>query len=164
MAEKRRTGRPSTYDPAIAARICQHIAEGKSVNSIQGKDGIPAFCTIYEWIGKYPDFAEMYTRAREDQADTMADQIVQIADDATNDTIKDEKGNDRPNSEWINRSRLRVDARKWVAAKLKPRKYGDKVTTELVGKDGGPVQVNNTQTFDVLLSQVEARVRASGKE
>ncbi len=92
---------------------------------------MPAIQTIYLWLGCHPEFMAQYAQAREDQADTLADEIIDIADDSSHDTITDpETGEERANSEWINRSRLRVDARKWVAAKLKPRKYGDKLITE----------------------------------
>ena len=60
----------------------------------------------------------------------MADEIIAIADEKTTDWLMDKEGNERPNNEAIQRSRLRVDARKWVAAKLKPRKYGDRVMNE----------------------------------
>ncbi len=74
----------------------------------------------------------MYVRAREDQADTLADEIVAIADDGSNDTYEKD-GVVLTNQDVVARSRLRVDARKWVAAKLKPKKYGDKVDVEHSG-------------------------------
>ena len=67
----------------------------------------------------------MYTRAREVQAEIMAEEIIAIADDSAGDITIDEDGREIVNHEAIQRSRLRVDARKWVAAKLLPRKYGD---------------------------------------
>lgn len=66
--------------------------------------------TVYNWLAKHPEFLTMYTRAREDQADTLADQIIEIAD-----------GTDLPDQK-----RVRIDARKWISMKLKPRQYGDK--------------------------------------
>lgn len=117
--------RPSDYTAEKAADICAKLVMGESLRSICSAEDMPAIATVYLWLGKHPEFMEQYTRAREDQADTLADEIIDIADDATQDTIKVD-GVERPNSEWINRSRLRVDARKWVASKLKPKKYGDK--------------------------------------
>ena len=78
-----------------------------------------------------PEFAEQYARAREVQAETLADEIVSIAD---------EDGDPQ-------RQRLRVDARKWVASKLKPKRYGDKVTNEHTGADGGPVALTVSVRF-----------------
>ena len=118
-------GRPTDYSIDLAAAICEMLANGSSLSKISKIEGFPKASTVYQWLIKYPEFSEMYARAREDQADTLADQITHIADKAT--------------TEGVQVARLRVDARKWIAAKLKPRKYGDKVTNEVVGADGGPV-------------------------
>lgn len=73
----------------------------------------------------------MYQRAREEQADFLADQILAIADDSSRDTIRsvDANGVEREveNKEWTTRSKLRIDARKFIASKLKPKTYGDKL-------------------------------------
>jgi hypothetical protein len=91
-------------------------------------------------------FRDQYTRAREEQAETLLDEIVEIADDSRHDTIPKvgrdgEEYGEQPNSEWIARSRLRVDARKWVVSKLAPKKYGEKIQAEVTGANGGPLQV-----------------------
>ncbi len=69
----------------------------------------------------------------------MADELLDIADDGTNDWGIDSKGNEKPNIDHIKRSALRVDARKWYLAKLAPKRYGEKVNHEVSGKDGAPV-------------------------
>lgn len=125
-------GRPSEYSIETATAICAEIVDGKSLRSICSSPDMPDVRTVYRWLAKYEDFCQQYTRAKEDQADTLADEIIDIADDISRDTIevKGENGEvvrETPNSEWINRSRLRVDARKWIASKLKPKKYGDKL-------------------------------------
>jgi hypothetical protein len=71
----------------------------------------------------------------------MAEEILEIADDGTNDTYKDDNGNERTDQEVIGRSRLRVDARKWLLAKMLPKKYGDKIQQEVSGPDGEPLVV-----------------------
>jgi hypothetical protein len=109
---------------------------------------MPAVSTVYLWMAKHKEFSESYARAREDQADTLADQILEIADDGRNDTYTDDEGKEFVNHDVINRSRLRVDARKWVAAKLKPKKYGDKVTTEHTGPGGGSIGITTSGTID----------------
>jgi hypothetical protein len=87
-------------------------------------------------LGNNKDFREQYARARDAQADTLADEIIDIADDGSNDWMERELESGKTievvNAEHISRSKLRVDARKWVAAKLKPKKYGDKT---LLGSD-----------------------------
>ncbi len=77
------------------------------------------------------------SRAREAQAEIRADEIVDIADDASDDLTTDKDGKLVANNEHIQRSRLRVDARKWIAAKLLPKRYGDKL--QHTGEGGGPV-------------------------
>lgn len=100
---------------------------------------MPGYSTVLAWkVSKDPtfhDFQEMYARAKEDQADFLAEEILDIADDSSQDTTTDQQGNARCDTEWVQRSKLRVDTRKWIAAKLKPRKYGDKLQHE--AGDGG---------------------------
>jgi hypothetical protein len=135
-------GRPSKYDINLAATICGRLAGGESLKAICSDEDMPKRSTVYLWRYEHPEFSDMYARAREDQADTLADEIMEIADDGTNDFIKNKDGVDVLNSEHVQRSRLRVDARKWIASKLKPRSYGDKVQAEVTGAEGGPLQVS----------------------
>ena len=137
--KKRKTGRPSLYTEALAAKICTRLAEGKSLRSICRDDAMPAISTVMGWLfdGKHEDFPEQYARAREAQAEVRADEIVDIADDDTNDFMADKDGKLVADHEHIQRSRLRVDARKWIAAKLLPKRYGDKI--QHTGEGGGPV-------------------------
>lgn len=106
---------------------------------------MPSPAAVYLWLNKHQEFVEMYTRAKEDSADVLAEEIIDIADDGLNDTYikagRDGDDEEVVNHDHINRSRLRVEARKWVAAKLKPRKYGDKITQEHSGPGGAPIQV-----------------------
>jgi len=104
-------GRPSDYTDELAANICSRLASGEPLVRMCREEGMPSVVTVYRWLASNVDFRNMYARAREDQADTLADEIAEIADTE-----------DDPN-----KARVRIDARKWVAAKLKPRKYGDKM-------------------------------------
>lgn len=104
---------------------------------------MPHVATVLRWLGKdeHAAFREQYARAREAQADVLADESIEIADDATNDWMEvnaaDEKGEKyRLNGEHVQRSRLRVDTRKWFASKLAPKKYGDKLAVG--GDDASP--------------------------
>jgi hypothetical protein len=94
----------------------------------------------------HPEFQDQYAHAREAQADAIFDDILEIADDGRNDWMekKDSEGENigwRENGEALRRSALRVDARKWMAGKLRPKKYGDKVVNEHSGPDGGPIPI-----------------------
>jgi hypothetical protein len=116
--------------------------DGESLKSICAADDMPHRSTVFRWIVANETFRDMYARAREEQAETMADEIVSIADEGETKVIVGGDGASMVvfDSTAVARNRLRVDARKWVAAKLKPRKYGDKLQTEISGPDGGPVE------------------------
>jgi hypothetical protein len=146
-AAPKKMGRPSGYTQAIADRICNRLAEGESLRKICLSDDMPATSSVCKWLTEHPDFAEQYTRAREAQADKMAEEILQIADDGMNDTYVDADGKVLVDQDVIARSRLRVDARKWLASKMAPKKYGDKVQAELSGVDGGPIEQSIAVSF-----------------
>lgn len=143
-------GRPSEYTDDIGADICARLAGGEPLTKICRDEEMPNPATVYRWLIAHSTFSEMYTRAREDQADTLADEIMEIADDGQNDTYRNENGVELTNQDVIARSRLRVEARKWIAAKLKPRKYGDKL--ELAGNKESPLTVEIVRFADTTPS------------
>lgn len=128
-------GRPTDYSPEITAAICGRLALGESLRSICRSEDTPAVSSVMLWLNLYPEFSEQYARARELQAEYHIDAIIEIADDATNDYMLTRHG-PQLNSEHINRSRLRIDTRKWVASKLAPKKYGDKLDMNHSGAVG----------------------------
>lgn len=160
-APKKKMGAPSTYSAHIANVICIRIAEGEALRQILRDDGMPAQSTVYEWLLRHPEFAEKYTRAREEQADTLADEIIAIADEAPEtDPVYDKQGNIidiKIDSGYVAYQRQRIDARKWTAMKLKPKKYGDKL--ELSGNAENPLvveaQSEAKQLFSALLQNME---------
>ena len=131
-------GRLTLYSEEVINAICEKIAtSGDGLHKIcRENDGFPGFRTIFTWLSDpdKKDFQHKYARAREAQAELMAHEIIQIADDSTNDTQVDQDGNIITNHDNINRSRLRVDARKWIASKLAPKKYGDRLEVENSGE------------------------------
>jgi len=138
------TGRPSTYSEATTDIICERIASGESLLAICRDEGMPGQSTVFQWLSRHKEFAEKYARARETQADAIFDEILDIADDARNDWME-KQGPDGQGVGWqlngdhVQRSRLRIDARKWMAGKLRPKVYGDKVQQEISGPDGGAI-------------------------
>lgn len=113
-------GRPSKFTPKLADEICERIANGESLRSICRSEEMPHAGTVCRWLADdNKAFREQYERARDAQADVLADEILDISDGDSDDADPQ-------------RDRLRVDARKWVASKLKPKKYGDK---QLIGSD-----------------------------
>ncbi len=137
-------GRPSDYTEDMAIEICARLASGESLVRMCKADDMPSVSTVYRWIQAHEEFRDNYTRAREDQADTLADEILDIANTPVVGvkTKTNEKGEvETTEGDMIEHRRLQVDARKWIAAKLKPKKYGDKQQTEVTGADGGPLQI-----------------------
>lgn len=129
----------TAYSDEIADRICTALAGGRSLKSICTDADMPSQASVFRWLGdeRYSAFRESYARAREAQADAIFDEILDIADDAANDYMErklaDGSVDEVVNNEHIQRSRLRIDARKWMAGKLRPKVYGDKIEHEHSG-------------------------------
>lgn len=123
-------GPPGYSDEQIAAIIDHVVAElacGRSVKRIlEEDDEMPASSQFWKWHFESEDIQEKVARAREHGVEAIMDETIQIADNVANDTIKDDSG-ERPNTEWITRSRLRVDTRHKYAQMIAPRKYGPKL-------------------------------------
>lgn len=117
--------------------ICSRLEAGETLRSVCRSDGMPAPQTVLRWTKANSEFSEQYARAREAGYSLLADELLEIADETAFDTTKDNDGNDKPNHEWITRSRLRVDTRKWLLSKALPKVYGDKLAH--TGADGGAI-------------------------
>ena len=126
---KKKVGRPKIdYTPELAEEICYAVScSSKGIKQLcKEYENWPSHDTIYSWLAKHKDFSDSYMRAKCLQVQVIVDEILEISDDTSSDTIINDDGKSTVNHEHINRSRLRVDSRKWVAAKLCPRLYGDK--------------------------------------
>jgi hypothetical protein len=141
-------GRPNMFTPELGEKICELIASGSSLRAIAKMEDMPAPSTVCTWLLDTEDlekkaFYEQYTRAREIRADLMFEEMLEIADDGTNDWMEVERRDgstfEMLNKEAVMRSRLRFDARRWVLSKMSPKKYGDKL--DLTSK-GGKIQSN----------------------
>lgn len=160
----KKMGRPSDYTEELSDVICGRIALGESLNSIcKNDEEMPCMATVFSWMRLHEDFLNNYTRAREEQAETLADEIIEIADDGTGDLTMDKDGNERINHEVVARSRLRVEARKWVASKLKPKKFGEKITNEIKNADGEEFKVNKSLSENELNSRIAELIVQGGK-
>jgi hypothetical protein len=144
--------RPSTFTQEIADAICERLMAGQSLRTICKDEDMPAASTVFRWLTLNASFSEQYARAREIQADLMFDDVLEIADDARNDWMARNASEDvgwTLNGEHVQRSKLRVDARKWMAGKLAPKKYGERVMNEHTGAGGGPIQTEERAPRDV---------------
>ena len=111
-----KVGRPSKYSQELADIICTRLACGESMRSVCRDAAMPVMDTLWRWIREKRDFSEQYAVAKQESADALIEDILDIADDSAGDVPRD---------------RLRIDARKWIASKLKPKKYGDKASLDV---------------------------------
>lgn len=131
------SGRPSEYTQARADLICEMLANGMSLRTVCKHEGMPDGATVFKWMRTNEDFLKQYTRAKQESSDAMAEEILDIADDGRNDWMEKQVGRTTikvPDNEVLQRSRLRVDTRKWLMAKMKPKRYGDKIDVTSDGK------------------------------
>lgn len=130
------------YSKIITDKICLELMLGKSLTKICKMDGMPAYPTVVSWLQKYEDFRKDYEFARNVQYEKMSDDILDIADDREFD-VDPETGKEIWES--INRSRLRVDTRKWILSHVLPKKFGAKVTNEVTGPNGAALNAPMTE-------------------
>ena len=144
------TGRPSTYTEEMGNLICDKLTEGISLRKLCMQDGFPAASTVYVWLDRFPEFAEKYARAREAATEDMLEDILEIAD---RDGLDPQE------------KRVRIDTRKWVMGRLKPKKYGDKQTVDVGNKEGETLRVDsNVDTVALTLQLAEALRKAEKPE
>jgi hypothetical protein len=159
-------GRPTKYSLELASHICELIADGNPLRRITKMEGMPTAATVYVWLQQHKDFLDMYTRAREDQADALADEIVAIADEQPELVqVYDKDGKlveVKIDSALLTWQRNRMDARKWTAAKLKPRKYGERQI--LAGDAENPLEVKqNSEMLDALVTNLQLSRQGQAK-
>ena len=129
--------------------VCQEIEKGKALRNVLKDENMPSTSTFYQWLDNDEVKAKQYARATEVRADIIFDDILAIADENTNDTSINENGIEVVNNDVIQRSRLRIDARKWVLSKLNPKKFGDKIQTEHSGEIKG-VNLSSLSTQELI--------------
>jgi hypothetical protein len=134
----------TAYTPKLAAKFCAAVAEGdKSIRAICKLPGMPSKATVFRWLAENEDFRKMYELAKDEQADTFIDEIVEIADSA------------RGTKTAVAKAKLQIYARVEAAQKMKPRKYGRQL--QLTGDGGGPVQHQVSKLSD---AELEAKIAA----
>ncbi|WP_313632541.1 hypothetical protein [Massilia timonae] len=140
----------TTYKPKLAAQFCAAVAEGdKSIRAICKLPGMPSKATVFRWLADNEEFRKLYELAKDEQADTFIDEIVEIADSA------------RGTKTAVAKAKLQIYARVEAAQKMKPRKYGRQL--QLTGDGGGPVQHQVSKLTDEQLdAQIAAMTAASG--
>lgn len=125
------------YSDELANRICERLEQGESMRRICATPGFPAKATVMRWLRDNPVFRDMHAQARLAQLDSMADDLIEIADDARNDFMEALNKDGEPTGGWefnkeaVLRSRLRIDTRKWILGKMLPRRFGATVQIQL---------------------------------
>lgn len=123
--------------------ICKEIETSSlGLGKICEKHGLTRY-NVLDFIRVNEAGANRYARAKELQMDYLAEEIIDISDDSSNDTLITEKG-EQENKEWTNRSKLRVDTRKWLMSKLAAKKYGDKIDVTSGGDKIAPFVITLT--------------------
>lgn len=124
-------------------QVCQRIEKGESARqAILNTKGISR-TTFHEWLNQDETFSGQYARATKIRESVLFDEIIEIADD-------DSKKSDQ-------RSRLMVDARKWVLSKMNPKKYGDKMdmTTDGDKIQNNPLVLADGRTIDDVVNELK---------
>lgn len=145
--------RQSDYTKETADIICERIADGESLRKICLDDNMPSKAAVFRWLYEQEAFRDQYARAREEQTETFADEMTDIADEHGTKRIVNTDGEEVEvayDSVAVARNKLRVDTRKWIMAKVKPKKYGEKVM--LADSEG-----NNLPAPQFIIQPVAAR-------
>lgn len=162
---KNKGGRPTRYTQKLADKICAQLSDGLSMRTVCISDDMPCKTTVFMWLRTKEEFLNQYTRAKQESADALTDEMLDIADDAQNDwtTEKNKDGSEyeKFNSEHVQRSRLRIETRKWLASKLKPKKYGEKIQQEISGTLG--ITDLTEEELDSKIQQLEQAQEQSTK-
>lgn len=128
--KKSQPGRPSTFTQEAAAEICERLSNGEPLAQICRDDHMPAYRTVSDWRANNEAFSADFARARDDGFDAIATECLEIADDTSGDRkIVGRDGEEREvcDTEFVQRSKLRIETRLKLLAKWDPKRYGDKV-------------------------------------
>ena len=152
-------GQRVPYTRDLADTLLERLGAGETMSDICRDPAMPARSSVMRWISEDKDgFGRLYEVAREMQAHELAESILTISDDGRNDWMLKNAADDAgwvANGENVQRSRLRVDARKWIVSKILPKQYGDVTRNEHSGPAGGPIPVvqDSTPSIRLLLQQ-----------
>ncbi|WP_330220979.1 terminase small subunit-like protein [Mycobacteroides abscessus] len=127
---KRKPGRPSKYTEALAGKVCAQLAMGKSLRTVCSSPTMPSVVTVFAWMRKHPEFLKQYEQAKQESADAMADEILYIADTQQRGetrTVKADGSVEVKEEDMLGHRKLQIESRKWLIAKMKPKKYGNQI-------------------------------------
>lgn len=142
-------GQTKVYSDEARQALLSRLESGETLNSICKEKDQPSIKTVMEWVALDAEWGEKYARARSAGLDAMADQILEIADDGSRDYsgFRDD-GSPIVDQDHIQRSKLRVDSRRWLLSKLRPEKYGDRLAHQMLDENGRPAKAGITIIVD----------------
>ena len=143
-AEEKAVGRPTDYSLELSDLICARLSEGVSMRSVCRDDEMPVLTTIFRWLRTKEEFKQQYDIAKEESAESLADEMVEIADNEAGQplmqdglpVVVDGKVVMTIDGPSVSHAKLRIDTRKWAASKLKPKKFGEKIQQEITPGEG----------------------------
>ncbi len=151
-------GRPSIYSDELANDICTRLGLGQSLRKICLDEDMPSLRSVMGWLTTKPDFLQQYTRAREIQAETQFDELIDIVDQPPELNYVTDKNGElvevKFDSSYVQWMKLRVDTRKWTAARMAPKKYGEHKAPEQK-EDQTVIDVSVRDLMDVAVKRLE---------
>lgn len=140
-------GRPTIFTHELGDAMCERIADGESMRSVCRDESMPAKSTVFRWLREMPVFKDQYLVAKLESADSHVDDMIDIADNGTNDWMEknatdEQKAVYKLNGESVQRSMLRVRTRQWASSRINKTKYGD--SKELTHKTDGPIEIQRS--------------------
>jgi len=117
-------GRPMKWPPEhpVWLEIVGQVSSGKALSTVLRQDNMPTWVGFHAMVAQDAKLATAYEKAVQDRADRLADEILQLSDEPMPEHLEGAMA-----SAWVQQKRMQVDARKWIASKLKPRTYGDRI-------------------------------------
>lgn len=126
-----------SFTEEIAEELCERLSEGESMRHICRDSHLPNRRTVLRWMAERPDFASNIARAREGQADCLHDDMADIEAEIRSGALDPQA------------ARIIIWSKQWRASKLAPKKYGDKASMEVTGKDGGPIETRELSQLEL---------------
>lgn len=170
QAQEKVVGRPTKYNKDLADEICSGLSMGYSIRTVlkMGGDVMPSLQTFFSWLRLHKEFLDQYARAKEEAVDAMAEEIQDIADESANDYMLVKYGKEWvtvQNKEAMMRSKMRIEVRQWIMAKIKPRKYGNKFdpVPELPPLEGNTIVLTDYSKPKAIPPKVETHHATSSK-
>lgn len=159
----RKTGRPSKRTPEIVDEILERIGKGEPLRQITRDEHMPSWTAFYRWMDEDPELAARFARARELGEEAIAQECMEIADNATNDWMASQTGDGaelyKMNGEHVQRSKLRIWTRMELLKKWNPRKWGEKVDVNHGGQEGNPIQTTTKVVIVPPKAPAEVKVK-----